>query len=105
MDAQVAARLVTDIIVYPCLGEIDGDKDFGEPVVIKGFDTKKSEIIVNRQGATINTKTSIIFNGTAAQQVHIKDEIELPIIGRVPIQNITVYHALSPGYELIEVYV
>lgn len=103
MDKQIKKRLKLDITIFPCSGTVDGDKQFGDPVVLKGFSVPKYVVITTREGEQVQCNTSVILDATDLPNVKDSDEIELPFISRRPIRSVQPYLALSQGYELVEV--
>jgi hypothetical protein len=102
MDSQVKKRL-KDITLYPCLGTVDGDPTWGEPITIRGYAMPKVAVIVDTKGKEIKISTSVLVEGTDAEKIHTEDELDIPFTGRSSVKKLQPYESLGSGYELIEV--
>lgn len=77
---------------------------FGDPIELEGMVVAKIGDIVDGNGERYSFKNQVIIDGCIPHTLTNNDEIELPFIGRVPIQVVAAYNSLRPGCELLEVY-
>lgn len=103
MDAQIKKRMNQDITVFPCIGSSDGDKQFGDPIVLKGYCIPKYVVITTREGVQVQCNSSIIMSEENQDKVKDSDEVETSFISRRPIRAVLPYSSLKVGWELIEV--
>ena len=95
-----------NLIVHPCLGRVDGDKNFGDSYTLRCFAEPKIQIIRNMEGEEVVSDTTIFLDGVLFSQIKSDDEIELDLLGRREIHNLQVFPALKgDGYDHLEVYV
>lgn len=84
MDPQVAKRLKTKIIVYPCIGIQRGDRIYGTPYVLKGYLTYRERTEEVEGGHTTNYYTLVYFDGKTIPE-EIADQVRgfLNVNGKV----------------------
>ncbi len=105
MDALIRRRLLTEVTIYPYLGQEKGNKIFGEPYTLMGYVNARQKVMLDNDGTNYRMYTLIIFAGQDIQFGPLKpeDEIVLPVQGRVPIINVKAYQGLPSGTQNMEV--
>jgi hypothetical protein len=104
MDRQIKKRLTMDIIIYPYISTVDGDKLYGAAKTLKGYVIPKNIITTDRNGVEIKVQTAITLDGLDIDNISQFDEVSAPFVSRCPIKKIIPYPSLIPGiYELLEV--
>lgn len=77
---------------------------FGDPIELEGMIISKIGDTIDGNGEKYSFKNKVIIDGQMPHFITENDEIELPRVGRLPIQSVAAYNSLRPGCELIEVY-
>lgn len=93
-----------DITVWPCTDIIDGDKEFADPVVYKGYAVHKEGVTITASGEEVKIKSIVYFPGDIANKLTDQDEVQVPFGTRTPIQSMTAHPALTTGWEMVTVY-
>ena len=96
--------MVNKVIIHPFIKYSCGDKMFGEPIELDGMIIAKVGDTTDANGEKSTFKNKVIIDGDISHLITESDEIELPRVGRVPIQAVGSYNSLRPGCELLEVY-
>lgn len=104
MHSIVKKRMNMGVTLYSCEGIVDGDKSYASPSTIYGYLVAKEVIVVNREGRSVTSNTTLYLDGDDWQKIKDTDEIEFITIGRREILKINYYPSLIPDkYELLEV--
>ena len=103
MDPQIRARLVIPFTLYPCTGYVDGDKQFGEPIQLNGYVVPKHNVIITIGGEEIKVKAMLYIDTDSIKFFSNRDEVDVPVLGRIPVKAVMPYPSLGLGYELAEV--
>lgn len=108
LDPQIRQRLNqrgASITIYPCINIVDGDKQFGTPINIKGLVVDKYKAQYTIKGEQITIEAMLYLDGAYVDVITSDDDILLPYSGRNNIKRINPIPNMNGGIELLEVLV